>query len=450
MEYEGLAAVIADEINKRKRQKMEPIEKEIEKVAKEIIDDSEDSLKQLELEAQLKTIEENFVFHRWLTDAARLASGVSFSTHPIKFTHASAKGASSVYSCASQTRMPTDNNVYLSTANLHSPVIDVAYDDAKLSPYAKLLQLRFGDNSLADNISNGDFSPLEDFAQSQAQLEEWVRGFRLALSDKSLKSHTLAKQLYFPVGEQQYHLLSPLFSSSLSQAIFQRVINSRFGDEVKNVRDARKASKFIDKQDVNYLNTALQNFGGSKPQNISQLNSGRGGKSFLFSSAPPTWQSELKPPLNCKSIFSGEYDRRAWKQSQRFQQYLLSIQKLDSTMIIRRNIDAYLDELIDVLLNYAAEVQCMTHFAGWTNQDNPKLKRDQQLWLDPYRNDPLFQEERAKGDWQVRIADDFAFWLKRRLKHEQLVFGETEHQEWLRLLSRRLSEFEADLPEVSP
>lgn len=448
MEYEGLAAVIADYINERKRQKMEPIEKEAEKLVKESIDDSEDSLKQLELDAQLKTIEENFVFHRWLTDAANRAKQISLATHAIKFSHADAKGSSVL---ALDRQVAAAN--YLTTATLKIPSVDAVGNAAALD-VAKLMQLEFNGDSLAVCLKRGDSSSLAAFSQSQAQLEEWVRGLMLALSDKSLKSHTLAKQLYFPVGEEQYHLLSPLFSSSLAQAIFQRVVDSRFGEEAKVIRDAKKASKFIDKQDVSYLNTALQNFGGSKPQNISQLNSGRGGKSFLFSSAPPSWQSELKPPLNSKSVFSGEYDRRAWRQARNLQQYLLSIVHRDGNLAIRKRLAAYLDELVDTLFNYAAEVQSMTQFAGWS--ENAQLRRAQQLWLDPYRNDQLFQEERAKGDWQLQIADDFAFWLKRRLKHEQLVFGETEHQEWLRLLNSRLRlfnsklrEFEADLPEVS-
>lgn len=453
MEYEGLAAVIADYINERKRKKMEPVEKEAEKLSKELMTDSEYSLKQHALDAQLKTIEGNFVFHRWLTDAARMASGVSFSTHPIKFTHASAKGASSVYFSASQTET-TGNGVYLSTSTLHSPDVDAAYDDAKLSPIAKLLQLRFGDNSLADSISKGDFSALAVFAKSPAQLEEWVRGFKLALSDKSIKSHTLAKQLYFPVGEQKYHLLSPLFSSSMAQAVYQRINDCRFGDEAKIIRDAKRTGKYRDKRHVSYSNIALQNFGGSKPQNVSQLNNSRGGKSFLFSCAPPSWQAEVKPPINSTSIFSGEFDRRAWRQARNLQQYVLSIQNRDSTMNIRKKMTAYLDELVDTLFNYAAEVQNLTQFAGWSVSSG--LKREQQLWLDPYRNDPQFQQERATGDWQIRIADDFAFWLKRRLKHEHLVFGEVEHQEWLRLLNRRLRllssrlrDFEADLLEVT-
>lgn len=450
MEYEGLAAVIADYINDRKRQKMEPIEKEAEKLAKELTDDSEDPLKQLEFDVQIKNIEEKFVFHRWLTDAANRAKQISLATHAIKFTHADARGSSVL----ALDKLEVTAH-YLSTATLKMPVVDVVCN-AGVTDVAKLLQLEFDGDSLAACLKRGESNALAVFSQSEAQLEEWVRGFKLALADKSPKSHTLAKQLYFPVGEQQYHLLSPLFSSSLAQAMYQRIIDSRFGEEIKAIRDAKKESKYKDKLDISYLNLALQKFGGDglKQLNISQLNSSRGGKSFLLSSAPPTWQSELKPPLNSKSIFSGEYDRRAWRQAQKLQQYLLSIFNRDSTLAIRQQLAAYLDELVDTLFNYAAEVQNMTQFAGWSA--NANLKREQQLWLDPYRNDPLFQEERAKGDWQLRIADDFAFWLKRRLKHEQLVFGEVEHQEWLRLLNRklhllnlRLREFEADLPEVS-
>ena len=37
--------------------------------------------------------------------------------------------------------------------------------------------------------------------------------------------------------------------------------------------------------------------------NASQLNGARGGKLHLFSAQPPTWQSQLKPPLYKKSLF---------------------------------------------------------------------------------------------------------------------------------------------------
>lgn len=380
--------------------------------------------------------------NEWITKAAKdYAWQISLlkATHVLKFSNSSSSGSS--VNCLDSKIINTD--CYLDTTSLKDIIFDVAIDNGAALGAAGFLLCDFEGDSLASAIKRGDYSALAVFAHDKQQLEDWVSGFSRALSDKPLKSHTLAKQLYFPVGDNEYHLLSPLFSSSLAQQFYQRIKGSRFSDEAK----AKRNNKFNDKLDVSYTNMAVQFFGGAQHQNVSQLNSSRGGKTFLFASAPPTWRSELKPPLNSKSIFSGEYNRRAWRQAQSFQQYLLSVQRRDSNMDIRKNINAYLDELIDTLFNYAAEVQNLTQFTGWSA--NANLKRDQQLWLDPYHNDPLFQEERAKGDWQLRIADDFAFWLKRRLKNDQLVFGETERQEWLRLLIRRLRQFEADLPEVS-
>ena len=179
MEYEGLAGVIAGYINDRKRQKMEPIVKDAEKFAKELHDDSEDSF-----DTQLKNIEDNFVFHRWLTDAANRAKQISLATHAIKFTHADAKGSSVL---ALDKREATAH--YLSTATLKKPEVDAVGNAAALD-VAKLLQLEFSGDSLAACLKCGDSSALAAFSQSKAQLEEWVRGFKLALADKSLKSHT--------------------------------------------------------------------------------------------------------------------------------------------------------------------------------------------------------------------------------------------------------------------
>jgi len=441
MGYEGLAAVIADYIDQRKRQKLEPVEKEIEKLKNESDAGTGVSLELLEHTSKLKDIEEDHVYSTWLTDAAKRAKQISLATHAIKFTHADARGSSV---------LALENSVecsdYLSTAALNSPDIDAVGNAAALD-VAKLLQLKYGDSSLAACLRCNDNSVLASFSKNQEQLDEWASGFKMALSDDSLKSHTLAKQLFLPIGDNEYHLLSPLFSSSLSQQLYLRVQATRYSDEAKCVRDAKKAKTYTDKLDTRYPDTAVQNFGGSKPQNISQLNSGRGGKSYLFSCAPPFWQSAIKPPLKSKSIFSGEYNRRARKQAQKFQQYLLSIQKRDSNVDIRKKVKTYLDELLDTLFNYAAEVQSLTGFAGWS-AEAADLKKEERLWLDPYRKDPLFQEERAKGDWQARVAESFAFWLKGRLKDEKMIFGEVEHQEWRRLAERRLREFEDGLPEV--
>jgi hypothetical protein len=59
------------------------------------------------------------------------------------------------------------------------------------------------------------------------------------LSPGAPASHKLAKQGYFPAGDG-YHLLSPLFATSLVHAMHQKMVALRFGDEVKAIWKARR------------------------------------------------------------------------------------------------------------------------------------------------------------------------------------------------------------------
>ena len=128
---------------------------------------------------------------------------------------------------------------------------------------------------------------LLNLQQHPAQLENWLRGLKLALQDTQPSSHTLCKQVYFPVGDGQYHLLAPLFSSSLSQAIHQAIDHSRYSKEMAAAREARYNQQPHDKPVVAYPDLALTFSGGSKPQNISQLNAIRGGRTYLLPAQPP-------------------------------------------------------------------------------------------------------------------------------------------------------------------
>lgn len=439
MQYEGLAAVIADYIDQRRLQKLEPIQKELEKALKGVEDDVKKAQINTELSPQIQQIDQQFNVQRWLDDAAKRAKQISLVTHALKFTNGDAKG-SSVLSLEYMAEAD-----YLVTASLSNLAIDAVGNAAALD-VAKLLQLEFGGQSLAQALTDGDFSTLAVFSEGQAQLTEWVEGFKLALADKALSSHTLAKQLYFPLADGQYHLLSPVFASSLAHQFNGKISAVRFGDEPKAIREARKAGKYHDQPDIRFLDTAIQSFGGSKPQNISQLNSQRGGKTYLLNCSPPSWQSTLQPPIKEQSIFiSREFNRRVWRDLQEFQRYLLSIKGRDSTLEIRRNVAAYVNDLIDGLLNYAAEVQGLTEHAGWSQQ-NSRLKLAEQLWLDTRCEDLQFQQKRADSNWQHDICLAFAGWLNSKLNHalknDGLVFGSVQYQHWAKLLSPRLRDYE--------
>lgn len=312
----------------------------------------------------------------------------------------------------------------------------------------KLLQLEEGGYSLIEAIRQGDDSPLAPFAESSEQLKQWMEGFYQVLEDKEPSTHKLAKQLFFPVAKGEYHLLAPLYASSFSQEIYNRIIDSRFADEAKAAREARRKKQFSNTVLVEYPNTAIQKFGGTKPQNVSQLNSGRGGKAFLLSCAPPKWKTQSRPPLNLKNIIDGPYSYRVRWETYDLQQFLLSQVGKDSTLEVRKERAQRIDHLIDALIQFGAEIQYYHyHSAGWSASEECLLPQHQRLWLDPGRQaqDENFAHEREKNDWPQQIADDFGRWLNQKLKHKKLAMSEVEHREWKSLVERKLRLLSDDL-----
>jgi CRISPR-associated protein Csy1 len=130
---------------------------------------------------------------------------------------------------------------------------------------------------------------------------------------------------------------------------------------------------------------------------------------------------------------------------QDFQRYLISVKGRDSNLDIRRNIAAYVNDLIDVLLHYAAEIQALTGEAGWSLGDC-KLKLAEQLWLDTWCDNVGFQQKRNDSNWQQEICSEFGFWLNKRLndslKNEGLVFGKLQQKHWAKLFAPRLRDFD--------
>lgn len=437
MEEDGLSRFIIDYIENRRRLRLEVAEKKFANDA-------------LALAAERQEINDRYQVRAWLTDAASRAEQISLVTHALKFTHSDAKG-SSVFSAAPVEESPE----YLSTAALRQPAVDAVGNAAALD-VAKLLQTEYGGDSLAAALQREDHAALAVLTDDPQQLTQWVTGFKRALTDKQLSSHKLAKQIYFPLSDtaagSQYHLLSPLYSSSLAQALHQRITVARFSDEAKAIRQARKEQRWHDAIDVYYPNLAVQNMGGTKPQNISFLNSGRRGKSYLLPCAAPVWQSIAKPPLQHKSIFRprGEFEHHARPAVRQMQQFLLSVAPSDNTLEMRRQCWAYADSIIDSLFNYAAAIQNLD--AGWSANECCELKRSQQLWLDPWRaeSDGDFKFARGGGGWKQEIAQDFGVWLNRQLEHEQLRFSEVERREWstAALFKRRMRESESALTEA--
>jgi len=448
MLQETLASFITYYINNRKTAKLELFEKEEKKKLAALGAGNITAEIEQELLQQRAEIEQKFQPEVWLTDAASRAGQISLVTHALKFSHSDARG-SSIYS--GDAAMPAS---YLSTATLNKPALDAVGNAAALD-IAKLLQTEVRGDSLIASLIRGDYSALESLTEDRQLSDSWVAGFRQVLVDKQPASHKLAKQIYFPVAEQQYHLIGPLFSSSLTHAVHQRIVDALFSDEAKNARAAMKARTWHADTVVDFPSRAVINFGGTKPQNISYLNSVRGGKAWLLSSAAPEWQTMSKPPSGSQSIFSySDFTRQAWPAVKRLKGYLHRVQPLESTMDIRQQRLALTDQIIDILFNYVAGIQNLTTLSGWSAAADCRLKPSQQLWLDPFRGkeDRAFQLEREKGDWKLEVMRDFGFWLNHQVRDETLKTGDVErrHFSTASLFKQRLRELEQDLAEDLP
>lgn len=375
------------------------------------------------LAAERRELELRYEPKAWLTDAAKRAGQINLVTHAAKFTHGDSK-SSSIFSEA------VAQEGYLSSAAMSGLEPDAVGNAAALD-VAKLLQMRIenGDSLLA-SLKRGDRSPLAAFTDDAAELAEWVSGFTRAFTPGEPASHKLAKQGYFPVGDD-YHLLSPLFATSLAHAVHQRMIALRFGDDVKAIWKARREKTWHPASLTLFPDSAGMHFGGTKPQNISYLNSVRGGRTWLLSCQPPQWKRVEKKPTNLRSVFTfgGQFDRRANGKLQLLVSLLTKTGGYTSFRI-REAFDEYIDALIDLLFDVVSDLQ-REMWQNWT-LDCPELKAHQQLWLDPWRTktDEAFRLERDKDDWQAKVAEDFALWLNARLRKALPDVGAVEKHEW--------------------
>lgn len=364
-------------------------------------------------------------------------TSISLLTHPIKLTHSSIKGATNIFfentSC---------NNQYFSTSSILDKKLDIGYPDNKLAPVGKLLLFLYEKNCINRIPTMNDFNIFKPFAENDEQFKKWIKGFSLYFHVNILSSHSLAKQMYFPI-VSDYHMISPLVSSTLEQSLFEKIQYSKAKERKKN-REQKRDGKYH--QDINiwYPNLAILKVTASQNGNASLLNGKRMGVRYLFPSTPPQWKSSIKPPLNSTSLFLGEYERRVWKQIKELQEYLLKITDNKPNMYIRDNVRGSINWIIDTLFNYVAEIQNLKELRGWS-QEEGKLKESHRLWLDPYCEDKLFQTNRKNGKWQDEVCLDFGLWLNKKLEHKEMLFVKINSDRWAKILKGRLREFERDL-----
>lgn len=383
----------------------------------------------------------------YLTECAEKAKSVDKPmfkvTHPVKFTHGLIPYGGIYVKPSSQ-----NTNSYLTTESLQNPYYDITNSNGNLITHARFLMLNLDGETVYNKLKNSDDSWLFEFSKKKEQIKQWAEGLRLWVAEtEDIQDASRLKQNYFFLSNGSYHITAPLFSSSIFQAIYDKVRFSTFSQENKRLRTAKKNNKYAEGVLIEYPNFAVMNFGGTQPQNISAGNFERHGETFLLPCSPPQWQSGLKPPTKKTSLYEDEFDRRAWKIAKELQLYLSKLQERKGNMEIRNHVTQLVYQIIDTLLGYAAEIHSLEEQAGWSGTDC-RLKESHKLFLDLHHKDENFQLYRESGEWQKEVCKDFGLWLNKKLESKTMVFAKIESSHWAKLLKRQLREFERDIKQA--
>ena len=375
---------------------------------------------------------EQFVYATWLADAARRVAQIQAVTHSLKPIHPDAKGSSLYREPSSLTAVAEVGTHCLGT----SYDADVVGNAAALDVY-KFLKLSFEGRSLLELCLLGDPDLAQALSDNSAEAAAWIDAFAgLAAPRGKPRSHTQAKQLYWLAGtnahdDQAFHLLAPLYPSSLVHRVYLQLQDDRFSDDAKAARAARKDGSHHPRPVREYPDLAIQQLGGTKPQNISQLNSERRGNNCLFSSLPPLWQSaEVRPLLGLSSLFKVFGRRReVQRQARDLRRFLEAMPS--ANVDTRRQVNNWVNGLIDELLQFCAEQRTLA--PSWTLSADCELPAAQRRWLDPEAAEPApGLAAMATEDAIAQVAADFARWLNAQLR-DPLPVGDPEFLYWRKL-----------------
>ena len=396
------------------------------------LDDKLDKLKGDENNLKRTELVSQFIPAIWLEDASRRVSQIQAVTHSLKPIHPHAKGTN-IY-------RPTQIFNELSVVGSHCLgedfTGDVVGSAAALDVY-KFLKLEHQGRSLLTLILVRDVDLAASLSADLIQAEAWMTAFAGITSQRGrAASHTLAKQLYWltsenpnPHDDNCFHILAPLFASSLTHRIYLKIQEDRFSEAAKAARLAKKNGLYSERPVREYPHLAIQNLGGTKPQNISQLNSERRGDNFLLASTPPVWRSiELKPLLGTDSVFR-RFGRRTAVRA--IVKALLAFLKTSppANLETRTRRNAFVNDLIDHFLQLSAELRSLE--PGWSQTPACHLNSAEKQWLDPEGVEQACTESGLPlpTDTADRVSSLFANWLNGQLR-DPLPMDDATFLEW--------------------
>ena len=385
--------------------------------------------------------EEKFSIASWIPNAAKRSLSLQYVTHTLKPIHGYAEGT--------ELKVELQSLASLDEVGSHclggTYELDVAGNAAYLD-VPKFLKLEYEGLTLLELACANDVDLGAVFSSNPEEANGLLQTFASLLQPRGTPaSHGFAKQLYWRVeddahNDASYHLIAPLFGSALAHTVWQTLQEHRFGDSAKAARQARKDGTDSETPVYEYPHLAVRKMGGTKPLNISQLNSERGGNNPLLASLPPLWQTREQLPLSNKRLMARFGYRPEVKHTlQKLRQFLESNPPANQDTRQRR--DAMVFDLLDEWLQLSATLRIVA--PGWSQRPECQLSAAQKHWLDPEGLAQAALEASMQvpdvDDTLDAVAEDLALWLNGYLR-DPLPLGDPEFAHWRTLVRDELEQ----------
>ena len=362
-------------------------------------------------------IESDYSTLVWVANAAQRAAQLSLVSHPAKFSHPDARATPVLFAGEYKA------DGFLRSGNAYAGQ-DVVGNAAALDVYA-FLSLPLEDGQTVLQHFEAQTAQLRGLlGADEDTFQAWRQSFlQIKNNAEGNKTHPNVKQVYFLV-EDSYHLLSVLYPSGLMTEHRERLRNMKFSEATKLAREARRKGQFHAQGFADMAGMLTQHFGGTKPQNVSKLNSNNGGEAWLLPCFPPELDSRyIRLPKT-------DFFKTLYSKDKELQELLAGLHRLFAiehytNVAMRERRKRLMAQVFEWVLERAMRLQLQP--AAWSMGQGFDLPLAQQLWLDA-----AFLEQRAAyPTWQEDIAEAVIAWFvptynRSRPKDDAVTLGVTE------------------------
>jgi CRISPR-associated protein Csy1 len=387
---------------------------------------------------EVKKIKKWNKYEQWIGWALDFGQESYLATHIAKLTHSSSKGSSCDVryhdSCNKY------DNQYVTTAE--NPILDTAYPDNKYSSISQLYSIEVGDSYIGDLLRDGGEEYLKCFTDNSELLHFWCQRFSIFIKNKNKQSYFLSKQIYFPIENNQYHLLLPLTSSTLVHELHLEH-KKYWNEDQEEARKQKSKREYSEVITCTYPNKAYVHVTGSNHSNASSLNGKRGGRISLLPAMPPQWQSSLPSYVNKTEIFDRNLSYLLKEEVNDLKKYLLLIKNKSLSISEPKRNAAVISKLRAIsgnFFNVIEQINANETVTNWTV--DTELPIEQQLLFEYYREDEKAIAAKQNKQWMKVLSKSYARWLNKQLTEKGKLSLTVIHEAiWADAFLRELREF---------